>query len=137
MKTDAAQCYGFANAFTFDTGLRHKGIVVLKNLTLAVFFTKPMGSAVISLSLYVYTSFVCDYNKIRSIAARVDDSNDDDAPVEEKNVNNMKKCEVNYVKKFQSWQVQDVGATSQPFQSCGTLRKPKRFSWHNFTQLTW
>lgn len=45
-----------------------------------------------------------NFVKIRSNAERASKSEKDELPVEERNASNMKECEVNYVKKFQSWQ---------------------------------
>jgi len=45
-----------------------------------------------------------NYIKIRSNSERKEKSEKDELPVEERTAGDMKECEVNYVKKFQSWQ---------------------------------
>lgn len=45
-----------------------------------------------------------NFIKIRSISERITKSEKDELPVEERDAADMKECEVNYVKKFQSWQ---------------------------------
>lgn len=60
--------------------------------------------------------------KVRSFVERVFNKDKDDIPTEEKSAKNLGECEVNYVKKFQSWQDQRLRISKE---DKNTLEKAK------------